>query len=248
MKPIRNLLLVAGISASLLSFGRAQPTPTAPPADDFQTLMQAVEATPPQPATAAPRSGNFYSAQQGGSGPPLPSNFLNLPFWDLGNRAYLLADQNVDYAELQAEADAAAALAAGPSRGFSTMASSRLDSSAAYGNPVYLTNLVVSSSGSQPMGVSFSVAGGTNNVPYDILMSTNAGNPVVSWNWSGIGYTSNRYSFSNQPASQAFTFWRNHQRPWSYRGVMTFTDSVTSRQESRMRCKSRAGLNSAWPC
>ena len=79
-----------------------------------------------------------------------------------------------------------------------------LASSYAYGNPVYLTNLVVSSTGYQPMTASFSIAGGNNFVPYDILMSTNVAAPVASWNWLGIGYTSNNYTFYEQPADLGF--------------------------------------------
>jgi len=81
---------------------------------------------------------------------------------------------------------------------------SSLSSSYAYGNPVYLTNLVVSAAGYQPMTASFDLAGGTNFVPYDILMTTNLLNQVADWNWLGIGYTSNHYTFNGQPASQAF--------------------------------------------
>jgi hypothetical protein len=46
MRSIRSTVLVAGISASLLSFSHAQQTTTTPPADEFQAVMQAIEATP----------------------------------------------------------------------------------------------------------------------------------------------------------------------------------------------------------
>ena len=131
--------------------------------------------------------GNFYTFQYAGSRPPLPANFRNLPFWNLGNGVYLLDDRNVDYAALQAEADAAAALDAFESSQFSMLASSSLNSSYAYANAVYLTNLVVSSTGSQPVAVSFTIMGGTNNVPYDIFMSTNAATGLAEWTWLGIG-------------------------------------------------------------
>ena len=149
MKSIRKMLLVAGISASWLSFSYAQQTSTGLSADGFQILMQAVVETPPMPAAASPRPGNFYTFQHGPSWPPMPANFMNLPFWDLGNRCYVVDDRSVDYAALQAQAAAEALLLAAPNSGFSTMASSRLNSSFAYGNPVYLTNLVVSANGSR---------------------------------------------------------------------------------------------------
>lgn len=173
-------------------------------ADDLSAMIQAVESTTPFPASEAPQFGNFYSAQFGAARPPMPGDCMNLPFWPLGGGLYVYDDRDVDYAAMQAESEAEAALSARPSSRFSMAASSLLNSSYAYGNPVYLTNLVVSSGGSYPMTSSFGIAGGTNFVPYDILMSTNAANPVSSWTWLGIGYTSNSYTFSNQPMDQAF--------------------------------------------
>ena len=79
------------------------------------------------------------------------------------------------------------------------MMMSSLSSTYAYGNPVYLTNLVVSSTSG--MSAAFDIAGGTNNVPYDIVMTTNL---LTAWQWLGLGYTSNRYTFSSQPADTAF--------------------------------------------
>jgi len=81
---------------------------------------------------------------------------------------------------------------------------SNLSSSYAYGNPVYLTNLVVSSTGYQPLTASFSVGGGTNFVPYDILTTTNLQKQGDGLELAGHRLHGNRYTFSNQPASQAF--------------------------------------------
>jgi len=85
-----------------------------------------------------------------------------------------------------------------------SMRASSLASTYAYGNQIYITNLVTSVGGASPVTASFSIGGGTNFVPWDILTSTNIATPRSSWDWLGIGYTSNRYTFSNQPASQAF--------------------------------------------
>jgi alpha-tubulin suppressor-like RCC1 family protein len=71
-------------------------------------------------------------------------------------------------------------------------------------NQVHLTKLRVSSRGASAMTANFSIAGGASFVPYDILTSTNPAMPVSSWNWLGIGYTSNDYTFSDQPRAQAF--------------------------------------------
>ena len=175
-------------------------------ANDLELMLQAVEQTTPLPATQAPESGTFYTVQHAGDWPPFPDNTMNLPFWSIGDGYYVLDDRNVDYAALQAEAEAAALLSepASLNSGSSMMMAMSLASSYSYDNTVYLTNLVVSAAGYQPMTASFSIGGGTNFVPYDILMTTNLLKKVSDWNWLGIGYTSNRYTFNNQPADMAF--------------------------------------------
>ena len=181
-------------------------------ASDLQVMLVAVESVPPVPFADLSRQqkfGTFWSAQhppEGRTGwPPLPGNIFGLPVWPIGDDNFILDDRNVDYDALQAEADLTAAAALKPGGGqMQMMLSSSFASSYAYSNPVYLTNLVVSSAGYQPMTASFSIGGGTNFVPYDILMTTNLDSPVGSWNWLGIGYTSYQYTFTNQPADMAF--------------------------------------------
>src|SRR6266404_250731 len=132
-KGVHYFAVLAGLIALLVTVvGRAQQSTLT---SDQQAALQAIEATTPLPATSTPDTGVFYTVQQGDNWPPLPGNTMNLPFWDLGNGVYLLDDTNVDYAALQAEADAAAALSAGSSSGFSMMASSLMNSSYAYANP-----------------------------------------------------------------------------------------------------------------
>jgi hypothetical protein len=143
----------------------------------------------------------------------VPSDYLNLPFWNLGNGFLLLDDLSVDYAALQAETDAAAALAAA-AQAAQAQRSSPSDGgvepmlsliSGPGGTPVYLTNLVATLTNGS-MTVAFGIAGGTNGFAYDMYGSTNpASSPVYSqWTWLGQGYTSNRYTFTNQPAGCAF--------------------------------------------
>jgi hypothetical protein len=219
MKPIRNFLigiffgggLIVGLhllhaqgTATLMQGGTGS-TVNWNTASDLEVMLQAIESVPPAPATSAPRFGTFYSAQHAPgtrlAWPPLPGNVYQLPVWNLGDGIVLLDDRTVNYDELQAEADLLAA--ASPRMNMNMMAMN-LASSYAYGNRVYLTNMAAISSGYGNMTASFSIAGGTNFVPYDILMSTNVATPFASWNWLGIGYTSNRYSFSGQPADNAF--------------------------------------------
>ncbi|HXC34594.1 MAG TPA: hypothetical protein VNV43_01895, partial [Candidatus Acidoferrales bacterium] len=92
---------------------------------------------------------------------------------------------------------------ASPMTGFSMMSSS-LSSAYAYGNPVYLTNMLAHFALDGSVTASFRIAGGTNFVPYDILTATNLLTPVGSWDWLGIGYTSNNYTFYEQPTNMAF--------------------------------------------
>ena len=205
MRLLKRTLLIAGLIASL-HFDGSQgfaATTQLTQANDTQTMMEAIASVPPLPATATPEFGNFYTIQNGENWPPLPANTMNLPFWNLGDGVYLLDDRNVDYEAIQAEAEAEALLSAQLGAPMSMMASSLLNNAVAYGNGVYLTNMAAVFDGSA-MVSSFSIAGGTNNIPYDILMSTNVADPVSQWAWLGIGYTSNSYAFSNQPLDQAF--------------------------------------------
>ena len=80
MKSIRSALLAVGISTLVFSSSQAQETATIAPMDPWQAILQTVAATTPFPATASPVAGNFYTFQNAGSQPPLPGNFMNLPF------------------------------------------------------------------------------------------------------------------------------------------------------------------------
>ena len=84
-----------------------------------------------------------------------------------------------------------------------SMLSSSLATSYADGNRPYLSNLTASHVFDGSMNVGFDIAGGTNLVPYDILMTTNLSTPSALWNWIGMGYTSNRYAFTSQPGAMA---------------------------------------------
>lgn len=174
---------------------------------DLETMLEAVQAAPSVSLSSLPRQqafGTFWSLQNP-YWPPLPGLMHGENIWPLGNGEFIIDDRLTDYAELQAEADAEAALTAAVSPMMRmSMMSSSLASSYAYGNPVYLTNMAASFAYDGSMTASFGIGGGTNFVPYDILMSTNLTIPVASWNWIGIGYTSNNYTFFEQPASLGF--------------------------------------------
>ena len=55
-------------------------------------------------AETASTIGSYYSAQYT-NWPPLPANFLNLPAVQIGDGAFLLDDLNVNYVELNQQAE-----------------------------------------------------------------------------------------------------------------------------------------------
>src|SRR5439155_22561194 len=68
------------------------------------------------------------------------------------------------------------------------------------GGPVYLTNIVAAQDVNSGLTVTFTVAGGTNDVPYDIFSTTNlmgGGATNSVWTWLGSGYTCNSYLLTN---------------------------------------------------
>ena len=72
--------------------------------NEMEAALQAIEATTPVSADAAPQAGNFYSAQyfpgSEGEWPPLPADILGLNVWSLGDGIFLLDDRNVNYSTL----------------------------------------------------------------------------------------------------------------------------------------------------
>ncbi|MEJ0091058.1 MAG: hypothetical protein WDM80_15110 [Limisphaerales bacterium] len=68
------------------------------------TMLQAIQATTPVPASFATNGSNFYSAQHAPDTaepwPPLPGNIRGLDVWALGDGFFLLDDREVDYSDL----------------------------------------------------------------------------------------------------------------------------------------------------
>ena len=171
---------------------------------DLDTMLGALQAAPPVPYASLPQNppANGYWSLKNPYWPPLPGNVLGLDSWLLGNGNLILDDRLVDY-------DALDAAATSPSRTRTAlrpmmMMASSLSTAYAYGNPVYLTNMAASLTNDGSVTASFSIVGGTNFVPYDILSTTNLTIPVGSWSWIGLGYTTNHYSFSEQPAGSSY--------------------------------------------
>lgn len=73
--------------------------------------------------------------------------------------------------------------------------------------PVFLTNIGCVNLEGQGWTATFTIAGGTNGIPYDIYSTTNlVGNNITNsqWVWLDQGYTCNTDTFTNQPATNAF--------------------------------------------
>jgi alpha-tubulin suppressor-like RCC1 family protein len=80
------------------------------------------------------------------------------------------------------------------------------DSPCSPGGPFYITNVSATPLTNGTTTVSFDIQGGTNGVFYDIFATGNLNNSLADyqWDWIGQGMTCNGYTFSNQPAGQAF--------------------------------------------
>jgi len=224
MKPVKNIpaslfvlvgfvalvsLLHAQSIATLTQSGTASMTTTDVSAmSDLEVEVKAIEMTTPLPVSSVPVDGNFYSTQHlpgtANEWPPLPENIFGLSAWPLGDGFYLLDDTNVDYVALAAAAAAAQPKTSLVSKSGSLKPMFSLISGSG-GTPVYLTNLVSMFTNGN-VTVTFSIAGGTNGFAYDIYTTTNLANwPVYStWTWLGQGYTTNNYTFNNQPFDNAF--------------------------------------------
>jgi len=133
MKLFRRGLLIAGLIASL-QFARSECSAASVQAtriDALQVVIEAVQTTTPIPADQVPKFATFYSAQRGTKWPPLLCNSLNLPCWPIDDRHFVIDDRNVDYAAIQAEAEAEALLSAALNTPMSMMASSLLNNAVA---------------------------------------------------------------------------------------------------------------------
>jgi Concanavalin A-like lectin/glucanases superfamily/Bacterial TSP3 repeat len=72
---------------------------------------------------------------------------------------------------------------------------------------VYLTNVIATPAPNGSTTITFTIAGGTNNIPYDLYGTAPlTGNNVTNsqWFWLGQGYTCGVYTLTNQPTTQAY--------------------------------------------
>ena len=74
------------------------------------------------------------------------------------------------------------------------------------GGPFYITNISAMLQTNETTTINFDIYGGTNGVFYDIFATPDLNNTLASnqWTWVGQCLTCNNYTFTNQPANQAF--------------------------------------------
>ncbi len=175
---------------------------------DFEVELKALELLPTMPASQLPRETHGFYSVQHPDWPPMPGDVLGLNIWPMGDGLFAVDDRDVNYVEIQTAAEEQEAKEAklkkrSPSGGGVEAMFSLISGSG--GTPVYLTNIVATPTNGS-MTVTFSIAGGTNGFAYDIFSTTNLlDSPVYSqWTWLGQGYTTNTYTFANQPPDYAF--------------------------------------------
>jgi hypothetical protein len=79
-------------------------------------------------------------------------------------------------------------------------------SSCVTSSSVWITNLTATQSSNQIVNVTFTIAGGSNNLAYDVFGTTTLASPMVNsqWAWLGQGYHCSTYTFSSQSNSAVF--------------------------------------------
>jgi hypothetical protein len=102
MKPIHKPLSKAFVLVALAVAGFTFCTLTSAQQSetDLEAALEAIQSTPPTPASQLPEGGTFYSAQHPFDWPPLPGNVHELPAWALGDGIFLLDDADMDYEAL----------------------------------------------------------------------------------------------------------------------------------------------------
>ncbi len=72
---------------------------------------------------------------------------------------------------------------------------------------VWLTNVAATVASNGTMNLQFTIAGGSNSLPYDVFASTvmgALGSTNIQWAWMGQGYSCNTYLLTNLPNSSVY--------------------------------------------
>jgi len=111
------------------------------------------------------------------------------------------------HAELKARREARRSLEGESGDGGMMLRMSGPSASCVTNGPVYLTNVLVTLTTNDGWTVYFDIAGGTNEVVYDIFSTPElAGNDVTNsvWTWLETGMTCETHYYTNQPTNQTF--------------------------------------------
>ncbi|MGH7976167.1 MAG: Ig-like domain-containing protein [Limisphaerales bacterium] len=95
MKMSRSVL--AGMAFILVLIFNLHAQQAADSPSDFEVELQALESTTPLPASEMPADARAIYSAQNPDWPPLPNNWLNLPFWPLGDGVIAIDDIGYDY-------------------------------------------------------------------------------------------------------------------------------------------------------
>ena len=70
---------------------------------------------------------------------------------------------------------------------------------------VWMTNVVATPGTNGTVSLAFTIAGGSNGLPYDVFATSALAYPITNaqWGWMGQGYQCTRYVLTNLPASSA---------------------------------------------
>ena len=73
-------------------------------------------------------------------------------------------------------------------------------------NNIWITNVMASAAANGTMNVTFTIEGGSNDVPYDVFANSvlSFGTNGVPWAWMGQGFQCNTYTITNLPPTSCF--------------------------------------------
>jgi hypothetical protein len=114
---------------------------------------------------------------------------------------------------------------------------------------IWITNVVAtaSGSGSNNMSLTFTIEGGSNNVPYDVFANSvmSFGTNGIPWSWMGQGYQCNTYMLTNLPNTACFLILGTPQ-DHDGDGLTDAYELLVSKTNPNVYNTSGDGLSDAW--
>jgi hypothetical protein len=116
------------------------------------------------------------------------------------------------------------------------------------GSEVWLTNLVCSLTTNQGADFSFSIAGGSDGLLYDVFANAvigPPGSPGYQWAWQGQGYHCNTYLLTNLPGVAAFLILGTPQ-DYDQDGLTDAYENLASKTDPNNPDTSGDGMLDGW--